>query len=540
MVFAFKKHKISILNRKIISFLVFIIITISTTFSQEKISCKIVDTSSGAPIVYATVMLKNINRGTHADLNGNFEIPIAQKNKGIIRISSIGYKTKEVKLSQLKTNSVNVIYLSIANNQLNEIVIKTSKKKKRQLLGIQIIKQAIQNITENYPTEPHSYIGYYRDYQQPVGNSYQKNIQSKEEIKYLNVHEAIIESFDDGFDSNKLESKKNQSLLYNYRINNQFIQDPSLTVPYDNEKRKYSESVYITPLGGNELNLLNLTNTIRNHDKMSFSFSNVFEKDFVKNHKFKVKQIIFSDTTPIYEVSFTSIMETTNYDYAAFGTIYISKQDFAIHKLNYNLYYNNKKNPQYSVTIEYIPKKDKMYLNYITFNNFFEAYSGEYFKLIKTYYNPKQQSFEMHFNRLVALNSIHKRNFKIYYKNKRLKVLDIIPIEGSTRIFNVVIDEKSFNEVILKKENVNLIYSPYLKLDITNIKDLNGFEINKRPSLKINQYREFFVQETFEQKELPIQQNFIDKNSPLSKSLITPLELENNYWINTPLKSSKN
>jgi len=56
----------------------------------------------------------------------------------------------------------------------------------------------------------------------------------------------------------------------------------------------------------------------------------------------------------------------------------------------------------------------------------------------------------------------------------------------------------------------------------------------------MNQYREFFVQEIFENKRLPIQKNFIDKRLPLSKSLITPLKLENNYWLNTPLKSSKN
>jgi hypothetical protein len=126
------------------------------------------------------------------------------------------------------------------------------KRQKRKLLGIQIIRKAIENILENHPTDPHSYIGYYRDYQQPAGDSYQKHIKLEKPIKYLNVHEAIIESFDDGFDSDKLKSTKNQSLLYNYRTNNKFIQDSTLTIPYDNKSKKQSESVYISPLAGNE------------------------------------------------------------------------------------------------------------------------------------------------------------------------------------------------------------------------------------------------------------------------------------------------
>jgi hypothetical protein len=55
----------------------------------------------------------------------------------------------------------------------------------------------------------------------------------------------------------------------------------------------------------------------------------------------------------------------------------------------------------------------------------------------------------------------------------------------------------------------------------------------------MNQYREFFVQEIFENKKLPVQKTFINKSLPLDKSEITPLKLENNYWMNSPLKTSK-
>lgn len=485
-------------------------------------------------------MLTKINRGTHADFNGLFQIPNKYKEEESIKISSIGYQTKEVKLAKLKKSRLNIIYLNVANNNLEEIVVVSSRKKKRKLLGVQIVKKAIINLLKNNLTEPHSYIGYYRDYQQPIGDSYQKRITSKEKIKYLNVNEAIIETFDDGFDSDKLKSKKNQSLLYKYINNKNFIQDSTLTIPYDNKSKKYSESVYITPLGGNELNILNLTNAIRNYNKMSFSYSNFFEKDFANNHKFKVEGIIFSDEIPLYEISFYSINKKTNYEYAAYGRIYISKKNFAIHKLNYTLYYRNKKKPQYSVTIEYKANDDKMHLNYITFNNYFEATNGNYFKIDKTTFNEKQKVLKVYFNRQIDINSLEpiKRNFKIYYKNQKLKVLDVISNNGSNRIFNIIIDKNSIEKINFEKEKSNYAY--FFRFDIENIKDLNGFQIDKRESIKINQYREFFVQETFVNKKLPVFKNFIDKSLPLSKSKITPVDFKNSYWLNTPLKSSKN
>ena len=514
---------------------------LGSLFSQEKLSCTVLDITTKKPVVYATVMLKKINRGTHADLNGNFEIPLRYKKTGIIRISSIGYKTKEIKLSTLKRKSTNIIYVSPSNNYLNEVVVKTSRKKKRQPLAKQIVRKAIENILENYPTEAHSYIGYYRDYQQPVGDSYQKTIKSEEQIKYLNVNEAILESFDDGFDSDKLKSKKNQTLLYKYRTNKSFVQDSTLTIPYDNKSKKYSESVYITPLGGNELNILQLTNAVRNYNKMSFSFTNVFQKDFLKNHTFRVKRIIFSDKTPLYEITFFSINAKTSYEYSAYGSIYISKQDFAIHKLNYNLYYKRKKNPQYSITIEYRPKKDKMYLNYITFNNFFEATNGNYFKIDKTIFDPKKNSFIVSFNRQLYFDSLEpfRRNFKMYYKNERLKVIDVNTFDTNNRTVTIHIDKESLTKINFEKEKYNPNYGKYFSFEIENIKDINGFIINQRASIKVNQYREFFVQEVFENKRIPLQQNFIDKSLPLSKSIITPLKLENNYWMNTPLKVKK-
>jgi hypothetical protein len=90
--------------KKTLLFIVLIFVSITTLTAQEinsKVRFKVVDKVSKEPVIYATVMLKNINRGTNADFNGFFEIPASYITNGTIRISSIGYISKEIKLSSL-------------------------------------------------------------------------------------------------------------------------------------------------------------------------------------------------------------------------------------------------------------------------------------------------------------------------------------------------------------------------------------------------------------------------------------------------------
>ena len=523
--------------KKILLFIVLLFVSIPTLTAQEtnsKVRFQVVDKVSKEPVIYATVMLKNINRGTHADFNGFFEIPASYIANGTIKISSIGYLTKEIKLSSLPKKNSTVIYLEVANNALGEVVIKSTRKKKRALYAREIIRNAIDNILDNYPNEAHSYIGYYRDYQQPVDDVYQKLIKSTKPIEYVNVHEAIIESFDYGFDSDKLNSKKNQSLLYEYSVNENFIQDSTLTIPYDNKKNKFSESVYISPLGGNELNILNLTNAIRNYDKMSFSFVNTLNKNFIDNHFFSIEEDVFLDDTILYKISFTSRKDKTSFDYAAKGTIYIAKDNFAIHKLNYNLYYIKNKSPQYAVTIEYTEKNDKMYLNYITFNNFFEAKNGNYFKIDKTFYNSNTNAFRIYFNNTVDINSLEpiRRNFKIYYKGKKLNVETADAFDASNKVFTISIDKKSIEHINFAEESKNPNYSNFFTFDITDLKDIHGLYEGPsahgrctRPSLRLslplftplrvplNASPRLFARTTFQVLEWPYRSYFTSKPS---------------------------
>ncbi len=101
-------------------------------------------------------MLKDINLGLYANEEGDFTIKNLYKQKtNFLVISSIGYKTKSISTKELETGKINIIYLSVSNEQLDEIIIKTKKKRIRSR---KLIREAIKRIPVNYQkTHSHLY-----------------------------------------------------------------------------------------------------------------------------------------------------------------------------------------------------------------------------------------------------------------------------------------------------------------------------------------------------------------------------------------------
>ena len=322
----------------------------------------------------------------------------------------------------------------------------------------------------------------------------------------------------------------NQTALYEFKINQNFAIDSSLAVSYDNRDRKYLEGVIISPLGGNELNILNLTNAIRNFDRMSFSFVHVLNKDFLTNHTFNLVQITYLDDIPIYEINFRLSANKSSI-YMAEGTIFIAKNSFAIHKLTYNLYEKEMSNHLYGVSMEYMPYGEHYYLNYITFNNSFELKLEDYFKIIDISYNFSSSYFRLSFNHTIDENSLGPwdKNFKIDYKNQRLKIIDVQKVNNKELKITVP------NMYIQNRDT----YGKNVRIKLKNIRDINGEIVNEIPLLKVNQFREIFVQEVFPKNELGEDLFFVRKNVPLSYSKTNSVKRKSHYWINTPLKSAK-
>lgn len=502
-------------------------------FGQQAHETKfqVLDESSKRPVVYATVILKNAKIGVISDDNGNFRIPsLYRKNKDTLKVSCIGYKTLLVPLISQNDSVINNIFLSVKIESLDEIEV-ISRKKERRIRARSIVKEAIERIPENYPRKPFSYIAYYRDYQQVANRSYLSDVDINNNNAYINLNEGIIQVFDGGFGTDRLKNDLNQTVLYEFESNSNFYIDSLLTIPYDNQKQKYLDGVVITPLGGNELNLLNLTDAVRNYNRMSFSFAHVFNRDFLLNHLFTIDKVVYFDDQPLYQISFESDSGLVNPHYKSRGVISISKDNFGIYAIDYKLFNTVKDELLYRVNIAYKMEDDFYYLNYITFNNNFEVKAGEYFKIDKVAYAHQYSSFLIYFNEEVdpgSLKSI-KKKFEFFYNDNPLQIIDVDLVKPD--VIQVVIkSSEEIDKAILNGE---------VRHHIKQLKDIKGRILNKQKLIRADQFREIFVQKVFPKSELDSSYNFVHKDLPLKSSSKNVFKGKEKYWINTPLKASK-
>ncbi len=499
----------------------------------DELFCRIINKDTEEAVFYATVKLAGTNRGLIADDKGEFRLPINLYLSDTLVISAIGYKNKKLSINTLSENEVNLIYLEPSIEKLDEV--KLISEKNEPLTAKQIVMKAITNISRNYPRTPSSYIAYYRDYQQPIDSIYAMLSNQNAAVEYINLNEGIVEVFDAGFDTDQLLDKKNQTLLYTYHPNMDFTRDSILSIPYDNYKDKYLKNTVIPPLGGNELNLLQLTNAIRNHNKFSFSFVDIFKKDFIKNHKFSLEGINYLNEVSIYKINFSTKYSIIGDPHFAEGTIFISKKNYAIHKFDYEVYYSTKRNLLYAIAIEYARIKEKMYLNYITFNNRFQVNSNNYFDVEEAVYDEKENVVIIYFNRDLNQNLVkgYRKKIRLAYKNRKIKIEKVVVSKDYIKAY---LDKQQMSSL----SNFDLSnFVTNLQLMIKGIKDTQGNKIREMPKLFLNQYREIFVQEVFPGKKIVEDAKPMNKSLPMFKSEVNIFDKATSYWENTPLKQEK-
>lgn len=501
---------------------------VSAENNDKEIFCQVLDKSDNSPVVFATIKIKDKNNGVIADFDGNFRLPYKYKQQNeVLIITCIGYETKRIAVSDLKDSESNIIFLKPKIESLNAVTITTKKgttKAKKPFENVrEIVGKALSRMRVNFPTKPHSYIGYYRDYQL---------LQNK----YFNLNEGIVEVFDEGFHTNKLKFKNNQASLYKFKQNSKFPKDTLLTQEYDNQTYKYIKSATISSIGGNELSILMMHNAIRNYQYHTFSFIHTMSEDFLNNHEFRVARKLYLDDTLLYEIKFFAIEDITGVKNTADGAIYIATDTYAIHKLEYFGYYVEEEEPFFSVRIEYVPKGDRMYLNYISFNNKFKVKSRDDFEIKDVTFDEGKNAFYVTFNNKVDKRTIeNSKNFRFIYNRKKLKVNSVELVESN------LVKVSLINGAIPSSAPLNEENMKDLTYKIKKVTDISGRELNKRTFIRVNQFRELFVQEVFPNKTLSEDLYFVNKSERLNESLINKSKLDNvsEYWVNSPLKVSR-
>jgi hypothetical protein len=144
---------------------------------------KVIDAETRAPLVFATVAVKESNVAIVTNIDGEFTLKIGDLTiSKSLEISFVGYKNKIVSLSDLKENgSKNVIALEAAPIPIKEIIVKP-------LDPVAIVEKAISNIGKNYESVPNLMTAFYRE-------TIRKN------RTYVSIGEAVVEIFKAPYDN---------------------------------------------------------------------------------------------------------------------------------------------------------------------------------------------------------------------------------------------------------------------------------------------------------------------------------------------------
>ena len=506
---------------------------------QDFIGGRLLDAKTNEPVVFANIRIKDRALGIITNVDGSFRIPLIYKEYGdIIEISSMGYQAKEISITEFAQGELNIIKLDPGAIDLQEVIVK-AKDKRKKLSAKQIVQKAIDAIPQNYPSTSFSTIGYYRDYQFNEG-------------EYINLNEGILEVFDQGFD--QLDDATSETRLFNFDLNEDFKQDSLALMAYDYEsKRKIINKAYLDAYGGNEFRILRIHDAIRNYNAGAYDYIGTLKTDFIKNHSFLRGSDTRGNNEELYGIKFWEL----NGDYRAHGQIYISKVDFAIHKLEYTMYNNRKTNKDskknkhghkqkviYDVSTDYRKFNGKMYLNYISFHNNFVLNIPPVFKVNTIGVDGNCLCFEVEYNDLPeAKSSVHIPNYIVEFKKNRVRIKTVERLKNKVLLYPMMIEEKvveMLQEIYLEeKQGADL--DGLFDVKVTNVRDTVGNLVNKWTQMDYLQYREFFVQRVKLDSRAPFDDLFMDKRKPIfeNQPMVKPKDY-NEYWMNTPLQESIN
>lgn len=123
--------------------------------AAAQVKGKVVDRANHRPVEFAKVLIEGTSVGVVANAEGEFElfIPENRRGKNII-ISRIGYKTDTLYAPSPDQNVL--VTLAQQPVELAEVIVKP-------LDPLDILKQAVRKIPENYPAEPVYLYAYYRE-----------------------------------------------------------------------------------------------------------------------------------------------------------------------------------------------------------------------------------------------------------------------------------------------------------------------------------------------------------------------------------------
>ncbi|TXN36253.1 carboxypeptidase-like regulatory domain-containing protein [Flagellimonas hymeniacidonis] len=118
---------------------------------------EVIDGSSSKPLVFATLSVEGTNISTITNTEGGFLLKIPESiTDGTVVVSFLGYKSKTIPLSQLKSNK-NKISLIVSVTELSEVNINAPKD------AAALVRETLSRKGDNYFEDPTLMTAFYRE-----------------------------------------------------------------------------------------------------------------------------------------------------------------------------------------------------------------------------------------------------------------------------------------------------------------------------------------------------------------------------------------
>jgi hypothetical protein len=260
---------------------------------------KVVDAESRAPLVFATVAVKESNVAIVTNIDGEFTLKVGDLSTSkSIEVSFLGYKNKTIALSELKDNGYkNVITLEAAPIPIKEIIVKP-------LDPVSIIEKAIYNIPKNYESVPNLMTAFYRE-------TIRKN------RTYVSIGEAVVEIFKAPYNS---DMRFDGARIYKGRKG------------ADVEKM----DTVLFKLQGGPVSVLELD--------LAKNSETVLTKAAMENYNYSLSGVIEIDNKPHYVIDF---IQKPSVEMPLFmGSLYIDMDSYAITEAEFGFNLSNKEAAQ--------------------------------------------------------------------------------------------------------------------------------------------------------------------------------------------------
>tara|TARA_R110000868_G_scaffold156380_1_gene383214 strand:+ start:615 stop:2027 length:1413 start_codon:yes stop_codon:yes gene_type:complete len=415
-------------------------------FAQKVIHGHVIDSKNKKPIENVNIYIKNSTIGTISNAEGKFVLNIPKNyTVGMIVMSSIGYKKKELNIESL--SNLSEFELDRETIELDDVLLLVQKNK---ITGKEIVEKALKNYTVNFPDTPFLAKAFLR-HRERNEKEYKWLVESALTVYDPDVSEASseikinVDEIKRSYDNREIDT-----LLLSrfYLASKRNLKAREIKKVKGENNLDFSEVIRWNDLEYNNIEYLikGQLNIIRERHTPN----SIFGENIYMTHTFSLDTVLIENERFLYKIKISpnkkmidlKLGDTYNKGFVPIGWLYIYKDNYAIKELVYALVAASKNQKARSRTIFNSKVMHKINLKLTEYNN--KMYP-KYF----SYETPKSLNiiFKPNANGKYNKESIRDKGEQYYYSKQEILFTEITTDD---RIINTTLQKNKWDSDIFK------------------------------------------------------------------------------------------